>query len=976
MKRLIVAMLLCLLVTACGKSGETPLMDTASNVRDVFDLPYLMRDLDNGLRVIIVRTDYPDIVTIQIPVQTGSRNEVESGKSGFAHFFEHMMFRGTEKYPADVYNNILKNAGADQSGYTTDDYTNYHITFTKDDLEKIIEIEADRFKNLSYSEAAFRTEALAVKGEYLKNHSDPMQKMFERMRDLMYTVHTYKHTTMGFIEDIEAMPDQLDYSKAFFDRWYRPEKSVVLLVGDVDPEPTFELVKKYWGDWERGDYEITIPKEPPPAGPKYEHLKWDSPTQPWLVMAYRGPAYVPTEKDMPALDVLASIYFSDSSELYRTLVIEQQVVDRLFTYFPDRIDPGELMIAARLTAPDHAADVQSAINKTLAAARTRLVDTKKLEETKSRLRYGFTARLDNSAGIGATLARFVQFFRTPETINEVYRSYDSLAAEDIRRFANMYFGDASRVMLTMSTEDSMPGIDSSALVDRLVADIGMADAETSAASPADEIMLPVPDIAAADARPVAFVTRPSSRSSLVDVAFLVRTGAAHDPPGKKGLATLTAAMLTDGGSEAKSIEQINAAMYPIASGFEAQVDKEMTRLSGQVHKDNLDLWYSLVRGQLLFPAWSEEDFERIKTQTVNSIRTDLVGNNDEELAKEYLYTSIYGDAHPYGSPNLGDISDIESITLADLERFYREQYTLANITVGLAGGYPESFPARIGTDLHKLDAGEQLELSIPVAPRRQGLRAAVIEKETSAVAVSFGFPIELRRGDPDWVALWLARSYLGEHRSTNGRLFQRIREERGMNYGDYAYIEYFPRGMFLTKPDTNLGRQQEIFQVWIRPVRNNNDAHFATRVAMYELDKLINAGMTETDFEATRAYLYKFVSLLTDGQSRQLGYALDSQYYGIEDFSDYVRAGLEKLTLAHVNRTIRENLQTDDVQFVFVTGDAADLRARLVSNQPSPMQYGAEKAADLLEEDRKIADLALRFHSDSVNIVSVADVFE
>jgi zinc protease len=399
-------------------------------------------------------------------------------------------------------------------------------------------------------------------------------------------------------------------------------------------------------------------------------------------------------------------------------------------------------------------------------------------------------------------------------------------------------------------------------------------------------------------------------------------------------------------------------------------------LSGQVHKDNLDLWYSLVRGQLLFPAWSEEDFERIKRQTANSIRTDLVGNNDEELAKEYLYTSIYGDAHPYGSPNLGDISDIESITLADLERFYREQYTLANITVGLAGGYPESFPARIGTDLHKLDAGEQLERSIPAAPRRQGLRAAVIEKETPAVAVSFGFPIELRRGDPDWVALWLARSYLGEHRSTNGRLFQRIREERGMNYGDYAYIEYFPRGMFLTKPGTNLGRQQEIFQVWIRPVRNNNDAHFVTRVAMYELDKLINAGMTETDFKVTRAYLYKYVSLLTDGQSRRLGYALDNQYYGTGDFSDYVRAGLEKLTLADVNRTIRENLQTDDVQFVFVTSDAADLRARLVSNQPSPMQYGAEKAADLLEEDRKIAVLALRFHSNSVNIVSVADVFE
>ena len=124
MKKLITVLSLALLLAACSKEAEAP--------AKIFDMPYLMRDLDNGLRVIIVPTDYPDIVTLQIPVQTGSRNEIEPGKTGFAHFFEHMMFRGTKKYPADVYADILKKAGADQNAYTTDDYTNYHITFTKD----------------------------------------------------------------------------------------------------------------------------------------------------------------------------------------------------------------------------------------------------------------------------------------------------------------------------------------------------------------------------------------------------------------------------------------------------------------------------------------------------------------------------------------------------------------------------------------------------------------------------------------------------------------------------------------------------------------------------------------------------------------------------------------------------------------------------------------------------------------------------
>ena len=975
MNKLIATLSVATLLVACGQSADTPEPETTASTEAarIFDIPYLQRDLENGLRVVIVPTDYPDIVTIQIPVQTGSRNEIEPGKTGFAHFFEHMMFRGTEQYPADVYADILKKAGADQNAYTSSDLTNYHITFTKDDLEKVIEIEADRFQNLSYSEDVFRTEALAVKGEYLKNFSNPFSKIYERVSDLMFTKHTYKHTTMGFIEDIEAMPDQLEYSKVFFDRWYRPEKTTVILVGDLDAEATFELVKKYWGNWERGDYEIDVPVEPPLGGPKYDHLQWEGPTQPWLVMAFRGPAYVPTEKDMPALDLISQIYFSESSDLYRQLVLEDQSVDQLFAWFPDRKDPGMLMIAARLTDASQATDVRDRINVTLTEARTQLVPETKLEETKSRLRYSFTAGMDSSGNIGSILASFAHFDRDIEMINQVYTTYDSLTAEDVRSIANRYFVDASRVTLSLSSDESMPGIDGKASVDELVAAAGMADAPAAPTAAKDAVELPAPGVAPGDMVEVAFVAQPSDSSPLVDVSFLLHAGAALDPEGKKGLSALTAAMITDGGSQAKTIDEINEAMFPMAAGFGAQVDKEMTRLAGQVHKDNLDAWYALVRGQLLFPAWSENDLARIKTQMKNAIRTNLVGNNDEELGKEFLYTRIYGAEHPYGSLNLGATSDLDAITLDDVKEFYEAHYTVANMTVGLSGGYPDSFPALVSKDLQLLGAGEKSALDIPPAPAIEGRHAAIIEKETPGVAVSFGFPIELRRGDPDWVALWLVRSYFGEHRSTNSYLFQRIREARGMNYGDYAYIEYFPRGMNQFHPDTNLGRQQQIFQVWIRPVRSNNDAHFATRVAMHELDKLVENGMTESDFEATRAYLTKFASLLTDGQSRQLGYALDSQYYGTGDFADYVRNGLASLTLDEVNRVIRENLDMTDVQYVFVTRDGEDLRERLLSDQRSPMTYDAELPAAILEEDKLIDNIALGF--DSAEVIPADEVF-
>jgi len=965
-----------LVLAACGADRAEPDMADAQPDSGVFDMPYLMRDLDNGLRVIIVPTDYPDIVSLQIPVQVGSRNETEPGKSGFAHFFEHMMFRGTENYSQDEYLEIVNEAGAKQNAYTTDDYTNYYIDFTKADLEKILEIEADRFRNLSYPEDVFRTEALAVKGEYLKNYSNPTSKAYERLRDLAFDRHTYGHTTMGFIEDIEQMPEQYEYSKTFFDRWYRPEKTSIILVGDLDPETTFQLVKKYWGGWERGSHEADIPEEGPPAGPHYDHIQWEVETQPWIFTALRGPAFDAAAPDMPAMDVIASLYFSNSSELYRRLVLEEQSVDQLLTHFPNREDPHVLMIYARLTDPSHADDVETAIRETLADVRSKPVSGERLAETRSRLKYAFAGNLDSSRTIGGMLAGYVRFARTPETVNTLYRSYDSLTPDVVREVANRYFTDARRVTVTLSNGTGLGNIDGTASVDALVEPV--AAGESGAGRDDAEVRQALPEETGVDSSapgPVEIVTLPSGSSALVDVSFLFHVGAALDPPGKRGLAALTAAMITDGGSAAYAIEEINDLMYPIASGFNAQVDKEMTRLSGQVHRDNLERWYRLASGQLLAPAFSEKDFRRVRTRQKNALRTSLVGNNDEELAKEVLYARIYGPEHPYGWPNLGESDDLDAITLDDVRAFYRQHYTTANLTVGLAGGYPEGFETRVGNDVARLPAGERAAIDVPAPPGAAANRAVIVQKETPAVAVSFGFPVELVRGDPDWLALWLVRSWLGEHRVSTGKLYRELRETRGMNYGDYAYIEYFPRGMFQMLPDTNLARQQQIFQVWLRPLRSNNDAHFATRAAMLELRQLIEDGMREEDFEATRRYLAKNVSLLTDGQTRQLGYALDSRHYRLDAFSDYVRDGLARLTLEDVNRTIREQLRTAEATFVFVTRDAQDLGDRLVEDRPSPLEYDAGMPDAVLERDRLIESFSLPFAPGDVGIVEAGRVF-
>ena len=325
-----------LTTTLLATSASSQVASTAPRV-----LPFdaVEKTLPNGLRVIVVPTGFPNLVSLQIPVQTGSRNEVEPGKSGFAHFFEHMMFRGTKAYPPDAYQAILTRAGARQNAYTTDDYTNYHVTFAKEDLEKILEVEADRFQNLEYTVEAFKTESRAVLGEYNKNSANPIQKLFEVQRETAFKVHPYRHTTMGFLVDIENMPNQFEYSKLFFDRWYRPEYTTLIVAGDVKADEVLPLVEKYWGSWKTGTYKVDIPVEPPPSGPVEARVPWSGPTLPWVSVAFHTPAFSETSREWAALDILADLTFGPTSTLYKRLVEDEQKVDRMRGSASSNADP-------------------------------------------------------------------------------------------------------------------------------------------------------------------------------------------------------------------------------------------------------------------------------------------------------------------------------------------------------------------------------------------------------------------------------------------------------------------------------------------------------------------------------------------------------------------------------------------------------------------------------------------------------------
>jgi len=913
-------------------------------------LPFSITEttLANGLRVIIIPTGAPDLVSLQIPVQTGSRNEVEPGKTGFAHFFEHMMFRGTEAYPPERYQRILTRAGARQNAYTTDDYTNYHITFSKDDLATILEIEADRFQRLSYPVEDFRTEASAVLGEYNKNSADPMEKLFEVMRDSAFTTHTYKHTTMGFLRDIEDMPNQFEYSRLFFDRWYRPEYTTIILAGDVTPEEALPLVERYWGDWRPGTYTVAIPSEPEPNGPVYAHVPWETPTLPWVTASFHGPAFSASGRTFAATDLLVDLWFGRTSELYRRLVEDEQLADQLFAWNPGNVDPNLITIGARVKRMDDVLLVRDAILGTAAEARRVLIPARRLSDAKANLRYGFVRELDDTEAIAATLARYVHYERSTAMLEELFRSYATVTPRDLRAAARHFFTDQRLVVTTLSHEP-MPA--------------------EMAGAPALTALLP-PESPEPARLELVLERTPHPQ---LDLKFLFTVGSAHDPVGKEGLAALAAAMVADAGSRERRYDEITRAFYPMAAGFDAQVDKEMTTFTARVHRDNWKAFADLMFPMLLEPGMREEDFARLRDAQLNALTQDLRSANEEELAKERLQELVFRDT-PYAHPVLGTVAGITAITTDDVRTFIAEHYTRATLLVGASGDVSEPILARVRAELAKLPEGAAVSRPEVAVQRQPGMRVNIVEKDTRATAISLGHPIEVTRGHPDFPALWLARAWLGEHRSSVSHLYQRIREVRGMNYGDYAYIEAFPGGMFELFPDANRARTQQLFEIWIRPVLPAN-ALMALRLALHELRALVEHGLSAAAFESTRDYLLKSLPLLTATQDHRLGYALDSRWFGIPEFTAYLREQLANLTVDDVNAAIRRHLSGHDLDVVMVAREAAALRDMLLSDVPSVAVYDAPKPAELLEEDERVGTLQLGLAPEDVTITPVEEVF-
>lgn len=440
------------LALGCALLGAIVAPAAAQSGHGIFPFETRHFALDNGLEAYLIEAGSPGMLAYVSVVRTGARDEVEEGVTGFAHFFEHMMFRGTERYPN--YDGITESFGAARNANTSQDRTFYYLVAGSEYLDQIVDLEADRFQNLSYSESQFRTEAGAVLGEYQNNAYSSFSVLDRAVRERVFTTHTYRHQTIGFEADVRDMPNQYEYSLDFFRRFYRPENVVLMVVGDFDFDRAEALIREHYSGWKPGYEAPDVPAEPTQAEPREGAVTYDGRTLPLLAINYMAPAWDATDRVAVATELLGRIAFGPNSDVYRKLVVEERRLQFLQPGFFLSRDPDFIQILGMVSDPGDVESVEAELLAEVERFREEIVDPQVLADTKSAARYGFLMGLETPLGIANSVSRAIVNTGRLEPIDDYYRTLEAITPDDLRTAARQVLAPERRTIVTLTQAES------------------------------------------------------------------------------------------------------------------------------------------------------------------------------------------------------------------------------------------------------------------------------------------------------------------------------------------------------------------------------------------------------------------------------------------------------------------------------------------------------------------------------------------
>ena len=889
-------------------------------------IPYQKFVLDNGLTLILHSDNSDPLVHVDITYHVGSGRE-DLGKSGFAHFFEHMMFQGSENVDDEQHFKLVTEAGGTMNGTTNTDRTNYFQTVPANQLEKMLWLEADR---MGFLVDAVTQEKFEVQRETVKNErgqrvdNRPYGRLNERVSEALYPAgHAYSWPVIGYLDDLNRV--NVNDLKAFFLRWYGPNNATLTIGGDINITETLVLVKKYFGSIPRGP-EVAMPEKSviEIAEDRYISME-DNVHLPLLYMTY--PTVSLRHADEAPLDVLSSILGGGkASLLYKNLVKTQFAVQAEVSH-----PCAELSCTFSLYALPHPAsgkslsDIENVIRDTLVEFEQRGVEDDDLLKAKADMEASFIFGLQSVSGKVSQLAANQTFSNNPNYIAQDIARYNNVSKEDVMRVFKKYIKDQHGVIMSVVPNGQLSAI---AAKDNFVP--GPRSAGDGASTSEDDIavrkgvddfdrsIIPIAGANKAVDIPemwqhnfdngISILGAQSSETPTTSVLLKIPAGHYYNAKNTAGTAGLVASMLKESTTE-RSAEEMSKALQKLGSSIYISAGNLYLNINISSLTKNLDATLTLVNEQLRAPAFLESEFERLKS---NAIQGTLNNRKDAGYLASTAYRQLLNADNIAAMPSSGNEKSLTNISLDDVKAFYQQQVKPFG---GQLIAVSDLGQAELTKSLSILEDWEgkavDLNLSLPEGDGKMGVIYLVNKDDAAQSAIRIGKRSMTEDITGEYYKSSLMNFALGG--AFNSRINLNLREDKGYTYGARSYFNGGKlSGYYTATAEVRADATDKSIVEFINEIKDYSERGITDDELMFMRNSINQKDALK--YETPRAKLAFLAQILEHDLT-----------------PDFVRQRAEivtNITKAEINALAKKHLAVDDMLMV-VVGDAKTLRPQL-----------------------------------------------
>lgn len=792
------------LLTACG-SDVKPDAQLLSAPEITLEIPYESFTLDNGLEVILHEDHSDPIVAIATIVHVGSARE-KAGRTGFAHFFEHMSFNNSENVPMGANRKMIPELGGTRNGGTWSDGTMYYEVVPKDAFEKLMWIDSDRFGYMinTVKEATLEREKQVVKNEKRQRvdnraygHTSHVIK-----KALYPTTHPYNWTVIGDLEDLQNAT--LDDVREFYDKYYTPANATLVIAGDIDVAETKASVERWFGEIKAGEGVADLE----PMGVSLDQSKSfyhedNFAKLPELRLTF--PTIEQYHPDSYALDALGEVLSSGKqAPMFTTIVEDKKLSSSIAAYNRSEELTGTFTIRVRANAGVDLDEAMAALDESLAKFEAEGVRETTLTKIKARQETGFYNQVSSVLNKAFQLGIYNEFAGDPEFYKKDIANIKAVTKEDVMRVYNKYIKDQPAIITSFVPKGQLD----LALENAVVADVveeqivqGKEKQFTEDLNAKFEITPSKHDRSEPPLSELPVMQSPTiwrdslsngmqlagieqNELPLVNFSLRIPGGQLLDPADQGGVANLVAAMLSEGTAN-KTAAELEDAIGLLGSGIRVSASTTAITVSGTTLKRNLQPTIDLVTEMLTQPRFDGADFERVKTRTLEGIKASY--GNPNAVAQKVFLKKLYGDEHVAGRPNNGTLESVANINLSDIKNWYKANVSAHNSQFNFAGDVDGIEVKAALQGLNKSMANHPVKL--PMLPATKNPKKPEVyfidipDAKQSALFVGKNVPSGLHA---DINKIEIVNNRLGS--GSSARLTQMLRITKGYTYGAYSYI--------------------------------------------------------------------------------------------------------------------------------------------------------------------------------------------